>query len=482
MEGDRTAFPARHYDSRVDSPLVLVMAAGEGTRMRSELPKVLHLVCGRPMVAWPILAAREAVGGEWNVVVIASPKQNIVSGLPDKVRIIEQPKPDGTGGAIRAALPLIEEAETVLVLSGDHPLISAEDITGLLEAHEKSGAAATLLTIELDDPGSYGRVLRAASGEVERVVEAKAAGDATPEQLAIREINAGTYAFQAAPLAEALGKLSNDNAQGEYYLPDVVPVLRENGHSVAGKVSKNLAVTMGVNTRADLAAVEKEARRRILEAHMLAGVTVVDPGSTWVDADVEIAADVRIEPGTSLRGTTSIGAGSTVGPLSTLTDARLGADVTVPHSYLVECEVADGAQVGPFAYLRPGAALEPGAKAGTFVEIKNSRIGAGAKVPHLAYVGDAEIGAGSNLGAGTITANYDGFRKHRTTIGRDARLGVDTMLIAPVEVGDGAYTGAGAVIKSDVPDGALAVSENQQRNIEGYAARKAAKTQEEQTP
>jgi bifunctional UDP-N-acetylglucosamine pyrophosphorylase / glucosamine-1-phosphate N-acetyltransferase len=456
------------------------MAAGEGTRMRSSLPKVLHPVCGRPMVAWPIVAAREAIRGEWNVVAIDSPSQSIVPGLPDKVRIVTQPKSDGTGGAVRATLPLIEEAETVLVLSGDHPLITADDITALLEAHEKSGAAATLLTIELDDPGSYGRVVRTASGEVERVVEAKAAGDATPEQLAIREINAGTYAFQAAPLAAALAELSNDNAQGEYYLPDVVPVLREAGHSVAGHVSENLAVTMGVNNRVDLAAVEAEARRRILERHMLAGVTVVDPDSTWIDADVEIAADARIEPGTSLRGKTSIGAGSTVGPLSTLTDTRLGADVTVPHSYLVECEVADGAQVGPFAYLRPGAALEAGAKAGTFVEIKNSRIGSGAKVPHLAYVGDAEVGAGSNLGAGTITANYDGFRKHRTTIGRDARLGVDTMLIAPVEVGDGAYTGAGAVIKSDVPEGALAVSENQQRNIEGYAVRKAAKTQEEQ--
>jgi bifunctional UDP-N-acetylglucosamine pyrophosphorylase / glucosamine-1-phosphate N-acetyltransferase len=465
----------------VDSPLVLVMAAGEGTRMRSSLPKMLHPVCGRAMVAWPILAAREAIGGEWNVVAIDSPSQDIVPGLPDKVRIVTQPESDGTGGAVRAALPLIEEAETVLVLSGDHPLITAENITGLLEDHAKGGAAATMLTIELDDPGSYGRVVRDAEGRVERVVEAKAAGDATPEQLSIREINAGTYAFDAVPLADALARLSNDNAQGEYYLPDVVPALREAGHTVAAHLSEDLAVTMGVNNRADLAAVEVVARRRILQRHMLAGVTVVDPGSTWVDAEVEIAADARIEPGTSLRGATRVGAGSSVGPLSTLTDTTLGEDVTVPHSYLVECDVADGAQVGPFAYLRPGAALDPGAKAGTFVEIKNSRIGEGAKVPHLAYVGDAEVGAGSNLGAGTVTANYDGFRKNRTVIGRNARIGVDTMLIAPVEVGDDAYTGAGAVIKGDVPEGALAVSENQQRNIEGYAARKAAAMQEEQT-
>jgi bifunctional UDP-N-acetylglucosamine pyrophosphorylase/glucosamine-1-phosphate N-acetyltransferase len=453
------------------------MAAGEGTRMRSSLPKMLHPVCGRAMVAWPIIAAREAGAGR--VVAIVSPNQNIVPGLPDKVQIVTQPQPDGTGGAIRAALPLIEQAEAVLVLSGDVPLISAATISGLLESHASSGAAATMLTIELDEPGSYGRVVRAGAGEVERVVEAKAAGDATAEQLAIREVNAGTYAFQAGPLAEALAGLSNDNAQGEYYLPDVLPALRAAGHSVGAHLADDLAVTMGVNNRADLAAVEAEARRRILAAHMLAGVTVVDPGSTWVDAEVELAADVRLEPGTSLRGVTEVGAGSTIGPLSTLTDSRLGEGVTVPHSYLVECDVRDGALIGPFAYLRPGAVLEPGAKAGTFVEIKNSRIGEGAKVPHLAYVGDAEVGAGSNLGAGTITANYDGFRKNRTTIGEKVRIGVDTMLIAPVEVGDGAYTGAGAVIKSDVPEGALAVSQNEQRDIEGYAERKAAKMQEE---
>jgi len=236
---------------------------------------------------------------------------------------------------------------------------------------------------------------------------------------------------------------------------------------------------MGVNNRADLAAVETEARRRILHRHMLAGVTVVDPGSTWIDADVAIEPDARVEPGTSLRGITRVGGGTTVGPISTVIDSQLGANVSVLHSYLVDCTVADNANVGPFAYLRPGAQLEQGAKAGTFVEVKNSQIGEGAKVPHLAYVGDADVGAGSNLGAGTITANYDGFRKNRTTIGENARVGVDTMLIAPVEVGDGAYTGAGAVIKGDVPPGALAVSENDQRNIEGYADRKAAEMQEE---
>ncbi len=448
--------------------------------MRSSTPKMLHPVCGRAIVAWPILAAREAGAGR--VVAIVSPDQDIVSGLPDKVQIVTQPEPDGTGGAIRAALPLIEESETVLVLSGDVPLISSATIAALLEAHASSPAAATMLTIELDDPAAYGRVVRAASGEVERVVEAKAAGDADPEQLAIREINAGTYAFDAAPLATALATLSNDNAQGEYYLPDVFPALREAGHTVAAHLADDLAVTMGVNNRVDLAAVEAEARRRLLEAHMLAGVTVVDPASTWVDAGVEIGADARIEPGTSLRGATTVGAHAVVGPLTTLVDSAVGAESSVVRSHLVECEVLDGCAVGPFAYLRPGAALDAGAKAGAFVEIKNSHLGKGAKVPHLAYIGDADVGPGSNLGAGTITANYDGFRKHRTVIGRDARVGVDTMLIAPVEVGDSAYTAAGAVIKDDVPEGALAVSENTQRNIDGYAAEKAAKMREEQSP
>jgi bifunctional UDP-N-acetylglucosamine pyrophosphorylase/glucosamine-1-phosphate N-acetyltransferase len=454
------------------------MAAGEGTRMRSSLPKMLHPVCGRPMVAWPILAAREA--GAERVAAIVSPGRDISTGFSGEVETVVQPRPDGTGGAVKAAMAPIEQAETVLVLSGDVPLISAETILGMLETHGAAGAAATMLTIELDDPGTYGRVVRSASGDVERVVETKAAGDATAEQLAIREINAGAYVFAAGPLVAALGSLSRENAQGEYYLPDVLPALRGAGHSVAAHLTDDLAVTMGVNNRADLATVEAEARRRILERHMLSGVTVVDPSSTWVDADVEIAADARIEPGTSLRGRTAVGVGAVVGPLSTVIDSTLDEGASVPHSYLLECEVGPNAHVGPFAYLRPGAQLATGAKAGTFVEVKNSRIGEGAKVPHLAYVGDAEIGAGSNLGAGSITANYDGFRKNRTTIGENVRIGVDTMLIAPVEVGDGAYTGAGAVIKSDVPDGALAVSENRQRNIEGYAESKAAEMQEEQ--
>ncbi|HTR74907.1 MAG TPA: bifunctional UDP-N-acetylglucosamine diphosphorylase/glucosamine-1-phosphate N-acetyltransferase GlmU [Solirubrobacterales bacterium] len=459
-------------------PLVLVMAAGEGTRMRSSTPKMLHPVCGRPMVAWPILAARAAGAGR--VAAIVSPGRDLSAGLPEGVETVEQPESDGTGGAIRAAISLIEAAETVLVLSGDVPLIGEDTIAALLAAHAAADAAATMLTIELDDPGTYGRVVRTDDGAVERVVEAKAAGDADAAQLLIREINAGTYVFDAAPLASALTGLSNDNAQGEYYLPDVFPALRAAGLSVAAHLTDDLAVTMGINNRVQLAEVETEARRRLLEAHMLAGVTIVDPASTWIDAGVEIGQDARIEPGTSLRGATTVGAGATVGPHTTAIDTEIGAGASVLRSHVDTALVGDGATVGPFSYLRPGTVLEAGTKAGTFVEIKNSRIGEGAKIPHLSYIGDADVGPGSNIGAGAITANYDGFTKSRTKIGRDVRIGVDTMLVAPVEVGDSAYTGAGAVVKDDVPDGALAVSDNAQRNIDGYAADKAAKMREEQ--
>jgi bifunctional UDP-N-acetylglucosamine pyrophosphorylase / glucosamine-1-phosphate N-acetyltransferase len=446
--------------------------------MRSATPKMLHPVCGRPMVAWPILAAREAGAGR--VAAIVSPGRDISSGLPEGVETVEQPVSDGTGGAIRAAAALIAEADTVLVLSGDVPLISTATIAALLAAHTSSGAAATMLTIELDDPGAYGRVVRTADGGVEKVVEAKAAGDADASQLAIREINAGTYAFDAAPLAKALAGLSNDNAQGEYYLPDVFPALRAEGLSVAAHLADDLAVTMGINNRVQLAEVEAEARRRLLEAHMLAGVTIVDPASTWIDAGVEIGQDARIEPATSLLGATTVGPDAVVGPHTTAIDTEIGAGAKVLRSHVDTALVGENADIGPFAYLRPGTVMGKGSKAGASVEIKNSNIGDGAKVPHLSYVGDADIGAGSNIGAGSITANYDGFTKNRTTVGEGVRIGVDTMLIAPVEVGDSAYTGAGAVIKRDVPDGALAVSENAQRNIDGYAADKAAKMREEQ--
>jgi bifunctional UDP-N-acetylglucosamine pyrophosphorylase/glucosamine-1-phosphate N-acetyltransferase len=446
------------------------MAAGQGTRMHSAVPKVLHEICGRPMIAWPILAAREAGAGR--VCVIVSPDHDLSSVLPDGTETIVQPVADGTGGALRAAAGVVRDSDTVLVLSGDTPLLGAEAIDAMLAAHGEAGAAATMMTTELDEPGTFGRVIRAADGEVERIVEAKKPGDASPEELQVREVNAGTYAFAAAPLADALDGLTNDNAQGEYYLPDVLPLIRKGGGSVIAHLVGDPAVNLGVNDRADLARVTDEARRRILTAHMRAGVTIEDPGATWIDADVRIEPDATILPGTSLRGDTAIGSGSTVGPMTTLIDSRVGERATVIHSYLTECEVADEARVGPFTYLRPNARIGEGAKAGTFVEIKNSDIGPGAKVPHLSYIGDAEVGEGTNLGAGTVTANYDGRNKNRTKIGKNVHTGVDTTFVAPVEVGDDAYTGAGSVINEDVPPGALGISRAEQKNVKGYAAKK----------
>jgi bifunctional UDP-N-acetylglucosamine pyrophosphorylase/glucosamine-1-phosphate N-acetyltransferase len=447
--------------------------------MHSSMPKALHPVCGRPMVAWPILAAREA--GAARVVAIVSPQRDISAGLPPGTETVDQPDADGTGGAVRAAAEVVRGAGTVVVLSGDHPVISAEAIRGLLDAHAASGAAATVMTTELEEPGTYGRIVRDPDGGLARIVEAKKEGDATADELEIKEINAGTYAFDAEALAAALDGISNDNAQGEYYLGDVLPLIRAAGGAVEAHFVDDDSVTLGVNSRLDLARATTEAHRRLLEAHMLAGVTVTDPAATWIDADVRIEADATIEPGTSLRGSTEIGAGSVVGPNTTLIDTKLGEGVAVPHSYLVECEVLDSCSVGPFAYIRPQTVLEPGAKAGAFVELKNSRIGEGAKVPHLSYIGDTEIGAGTNIGAGSITANYDGFRKHRTVIGEHCRIAVDTMLVAPVSIGDGAYTGAGTVVRKDVPPGSLAVpAENKQRHIEGYAERRAMQSDEDE--
>ena len=455
------------------------MAAGEGTRMRSKLPKVLHPVCGRPMVSWPILAAREAGAGR--IAVIVSSDRDISPALPDGVETVVQPEPDGTGGALRSATELIDGSGTVVVLSGDHPLVSAEVISALLEAHRSSGAAATVMTTDLDDPGSYGRIVRDGSGDVERIVEAKPPTDATPDELAIREINTGTYVFESEPLADALGRITNDNSQGEYFLGDVLPVLRASGLRVAAHREPDPGVNLGINDRADLALATAETRRRILVDHMRAGVTIIDPAATWIDAGIEIEPDAIVEPGCSLRGATRVGRGSVIGPHSTVIDSTIGAGASVVHSYLVDCEVLDGCTVGPFTYLRPETRLGEGAKAGAFVEIKKSRIGEGAKVPHLSYIGDAEIGEDANIGAGTITANYDGIRKHRTVIGDHVRIGVDTSLVAPVNIGDAAYTGAGSVITSDVPPGALGITRPRQENIEGYTEKRAKEANEEGT-
>jgi bifunctional UDP-N-acetylglucosamine pyrophosphorylase/glucosamine-1-phosphate N-acetyltransferase len=450
---------------------VVILAAGQGTRMRSRIPKMLHPLCGRPLVAWPIEAAR-AVGAS-KVVVVDSPAGTLDGHLPEGVVRVVQPAANGTGGAVRAAAGEIGEDAVVVVLPGDVPLVTAEAIGELVEAHTASAAAATMATMRLDDPAGYGRVVRdATSGEVLGVVETKADGDATPDQLEIREVNSSIFAFDGAALTTALDALTPDNAQQELYLPDVLPALRKAGRTVAAHGLQDTDLARGVNDRVQLAQVRAIAQQRIHDAHGRAGVTIVDPASTLIDAGVTIGEDTTIEPSSYLRGATSIGERCTVGPLTTLVDATLHDGVTIPHSYVVGAEIDDDATVGPFAYLRPGTRLRPRSKAGTFVEIKNSDVGAGSKVPHLSYIGDADIGEDTNLGAATITANYDGVDKHRTTIGHRVHTGVDTTLVAPVTLGDDTWTGANSAITKDVPAKALAIARERQTNYEGYADRK----------
>ena len=434
------------------APTVLILAAGQGTRMRSATPKVLHDLCGIPMVMWPVRAALAA--GAKRVVVVDSPAHALQGVLPDEVELAIQPQSDGTGGAVRAAAGHIDPDAPVVILSGDVPLVGAEAIGELVAAHAAGGAAVTMATALLDDPSGYGRVVRDPDGSVARVVETKKPGDATEDELQIREVNSGIYVFDGSALLSALPRLTAENAQGEYYLPQALDLLRGEGAKVAAHVVEDEGLMLGVNDRVGLARVRALAQAAIAERHMRAGVTILDPASVQIDVDVEIGADTTIEPFTTIRGAT-----------------RIGADCVVRCSYLVDCVLEDGVSVGPFAYLRPGTVLRVGAKAGTFVEIKNSDVGPAAKIPHLSYIGDADIGERSNLGAGTITANYDGRAKHRTTIGSGVRGGVDTSFVAPVTVGDGAYTAAGSVITDDVPADALAVARARQTNVEGYAKR-----------
>ena len=447
---------------------VLIMAAGKGTRMRSRLPKVLHPVCGKPMVEWVIDAARGAGAGE--VVCITRPGDGVAEGLPDSVSVAEQREGEGTGAAILAARGTAPAEGAVLVLSGDHPLVSSDLIAELVETHRAEEAAATLLTTEDLDPAGYGRIIRAEDGSVERIVETKYTEGLSKEELATREINLGTYAFEAADLWSALEEVGEE--RGERYLTGVFPILRERGRRVVSHLTADVLSAMGVNDRAGLMEVDRLAARRILDDHARAGVTFLGPDSTRIEAGVTLGENTTVWPGVTLRGATAVGEGCELGPQTTITDSTLGDRVTALHSFLTEATVHEGATLGPFAYLRPGAHIGEGAKIGTFVEVKNSNIGAGTKVPHLSYIGDADVGANSNIGAGNITANYDGRDKHRTTIGEGVKTSVDTSFVAPVSVGDGAYTGAGSVITDDVPDGALGIARSKQTNVEGYAERK----------
>lgn len=449
---------------------VAIMAGGRGTRMRSSLTKVRHPVGGLPMLIYPVLAAQHA--GAESVVVITGPDDDFADILPEGVTTATQHEAKGTGDAVKAAEAAIGDAQHVIVLSGDVPLIDADFVAGLGDVLHETNAAMVVATARLEDPTGYGRIVRGEDGSVERVVETKEDGDATEAEHAIDEVNAGIYAFDRAKLFAALAQVGSDNAQGEYYLPDVLPILLAAGELVVAYELDSPELMLGVNDRADLSEVQRLMNARIINDHQLTGVTVIDPDSTWIEATVQIGEDTVLEPGTYLRGNTDIGSGATIGPASTIAHCEIGDGATIVHSYLVQAKVGPNASVGPFAYLRPDAELAEGAKVGTFVEVKNSKIGPGAKVPHLSYIGDADVGEGTNLGAATITANYDGKNKHRTVIGAGVRTGVDTTFVAPVTVGDGAYTGAGSVITRDVPADALAVARARQKTIEDYARRR----------
>jgi bifunctional UDP-N-acetylglucosamine pyrophosphorylase / glucosamine-1-phosphate N-acetyltransferase len=423
------------------------MAAGLGTRMKSSLPKHLHPLLGRRLVDWVIEAARQ-VGPE-PLVVVSSPDHR--DAFPG-VTVAVQDEPLGTGDAVRAARTAVDGAADVLVLSGDHPLLTGAALADLLAAHRESGAAATVLSFEPPDPRSYGRIVRDGDGRLQGIVEA---ADASPGQLELREVNSSIYVFDAERLWPALEGLEPRNAQGELYLTDAVSHLVEAGAPVAVHRAGDPAEIEGVNTRAELAAAAAALRDRINEAHMLAGVTIVDPAATWIDASVAVEPDAVIEPFTVLRGATQVARGAVVGP----------------HAVVVDAQIGPGALVGPFCYVRPGTVLEEGAKAGTFVELKQAHIGKAAKVPHLAYIGDADIGDGTNVGAGTITANLGhrpGVGKRRTTVGRDVKIGINNSLVAPVEVGDGSWTAPHSAITEDVPPDSLAGFPPRQETKEGY--------------
>lgn len=439
-------------------------------------PKVLHAFAGRTMLGH-VLAAVAPLAAERTVVVVGHRRDEVTAALhdidPAAVPVV-QDEQNGTGHAVRLALQAVpaDAAGTVVVVPGDAPLLDEAALTALVTAHQAGGAAATLLTSVVPDPTGYGRVVRGPDGAVLRVVEHK---DATPDELGIAEVATSVYAFDHALLRDAVGRLSTANAQGEEYLPDVVGIFAAEGRPI-GAVVAPADVTAGVNDRVQLAAAHRAYNRRLLEAHMRAGVTVVDPATTWVDHGVELAPDVTLRPSVELRGTTSVAAGAQIGPDSTLTDTTVGADAVVTRTVAVQASIGTGATVGPFAYLRPGTVLADEVHVGTYVELKNANVGTGSKVPHLSYVGDADIGAHTNIGAATVFVNYDGVAKHRSRVGDHARTGADNMFVAPVSVGDGAYTAAGSVITQDVPPGAMGVARSPQRNVAGWVQRKRAGT------
>lgn len=451
---------------------VVVLAAGEGTRMRSATPKVLHALGGRSLLGHALAAASDLK--PLRVAVVVRHERDQVAAhaariLPS-VLIADQDEIPGTGRAVQCALKVLDaggELEgPIVVTAGDIPLLDGGTLGQLLAAHVASGNAVTILTTNVQNPRGYGRIVRdPGTGQVARIVEHK---DADPAELEITEINSSVYVFDAAVLRSALSRLGRDNAQHEVYLTDVVAIARSEGGAVRAVLTDDPMVVEGVNDRVQMAAMRAEYNRRVVTDWMLAGVTVIDPATTWVDADVELARDVTLLPGTQLHGATTVGEGATVGPDTTLTDVTVGARAQVIRSHGSGAKIGPGAVVGPFSYLRPGTQLGADGKIGAFVETKNARIGDHSKVPHLSYVGDAVIGEYSNIGAGTIFVNYDGVTKHTSTVGSHVRIGSDNALVAPVTIGDGAYTGAGTVIRRDVPPGALGVNTAPQRTIERW--------------
>lgn len=460
-----------------DGPVaVIVLAAGAGTRMKSRTPKILHTLGGRSMVGHAIDAARGIFPREL-AVVVRHERDRVaghVTGLDPEALLVDQDDIPGTGRAVQIALEALDARDgavegTVVVTYGDVPLLEASTLDRLVEVHGRERNAVTVLTAELDDATGYGRIERAADGSVLRIVEHK---DADETQRAIREINSGIYAFDAAVLRRALRRIDAHNAQGELYLTDVLGIARADGGRVSGLLVQDRWQVEGANDRVQLAHLGAELNRRILDRWMRAGVSILDPGTTWIDTSVVLGEDVTLLPGTQLHGATSIARDAVVGPDTTLTDVSVGEGAHVVRTHGSGASIGAGASVGPFTYLRPGTVLGEDGKIGAFYETKNVTVGRGSKLSHLGYAGDAEIGEDTNIGCGNITANYDGVNKHRTVIGSHVRTSSNTVFVAPVSVGDGAYTGAGAVIRHDVPAGALGLSDVAQRNVEGWAASK----------
>ncbi len=450
---------------------VIVLAAGEGTRMRSSRPKVLHPIAGLSMLGH-VLATARSLDPSVVLTVVRHARDAVaeeISRLLPETVVVDQDEIPGTGRAVEVAIAALPKdySGDVIVISGDVPMLDAETLAELLRSHRERGSAATVLSAVIGDANGYGRIVRASDGSFDRIVEQK---DAAGAELEITEINSGSYVFRVSALRAELQKIGTKNAQGEKYLTDVIGLLKGDNEPVEAIPVRESWLVAGVNDRAQLAEVGARMNARIIRRHQLAGVTIQDPATTWIDADVVIAEDVEILPGTQLKGATKIDRGAVIGPDTTLVDCEIGEGATVKRTDGTLAVIGKGASVGPWAYLRPNTVLGDEGKIGTFVETKNSTIGYGSKVPHLSYIGDTEVGVQSNIGAGTITANYDGVKKHRTKVGSHVRSGSHNVFAAPVTIGDGAYTGAGTVVRKDVPPGALAISVAPQRNMVGWVA------------